>query len=358
MSSLQSRKDEIAAKRAKLAELKRQRELRAKDVAGGSSRAGAGDVSELVAQPSPLRSRATQSQADLDQLISSLVPDRPTSSAGPRTPGRSPGKRVSGGGGQLADEDAVEKGGRRGQESGREASTQTLGFAELRTVYEIPVESRPEVMSYSKGVQTSEPWDGSSGEGEFDNDADGFARGESSGRRGRRKRSAGDIGREQEAIRERLRGEIEEELRAVQLDETAEQGQERFPVRALAPEELNAVTSSADFLDFVERSSKVLERALDEDYDLLTDYGAQPLPHNASDDDNDDDDNPTTARRSRRLRETASYPIPPASGAHRILSSLDFSPKFPELLCAAYTKPLAPSPTSPPGLLNIFNLHL
>jgi len=34
MSSLQSRKDEIAAKRTKLAELKRQRELRASAAAG------------------------------------------------------------------------------------------------------------------------------------------------------------------------------------------------------------------------------------------------------------------------------------------------------------------------------------
>ena len=45
MSSLQSRKDEIAAKRTKLAELKRQRELRAKDVS--SSRQSIGDDSEV-----------------------------------------------------------------------------------------------------------------------------------------------------------------------------------------------------------------------------------------------------------------------------------------------------------------------
>ncbi len=45
MSSLQSRKDEIAAKRTKLAELKRQRELRAKDVS--SSRQSIGDASEV-----------------------------------------------------------------------------------------------------------------------------------------------------------------------------------------------------------------------------------------------------------------------------------------------------------------------
>ena len=49
MSSLQSRKDEIAAKRAKLAELKRQRELRAKEVS--SNRQSIGDASEVRRVP-------------------------------------------------------------------------------------------------------------------------------------------------------------------------------------------------------------------------------------------------------------------------------------------------------------------
>lgn len=45
MSSLQSRKDEILAKKAKLAELKRQRELRQKEFS--SNRQSVGDVSEV-----------------------------------------------------------------------------------------------------------------------------------------------------------------------------------------------------------------------------------------------------------------------------------------------------------------------
>jgi hypothetical protein len=52
MSSTQSRKDEILAKKAKLAELKRQRELRARELS--NSRQSIGDTSEL-ALGSPLR---------------------------------------------------------------------------------------------------------------------------------------------------------------------------------------------------------------------------------------------------------------------------------------------------------------
>ncbi|KAK1045925.1 hypothetical protein LTR74_018042 [Friedmanniomyces endolithicus] len=336
MSSLQSRKDEIAAKRTKLAELKRQRELRAKDVS--SSRQSVGDASEL-AQASPLRNRPTQSKADIDQLISSLIPERPSSAAGPRTPARSPAKRVSGG-------DRATEDGRQYQDAGTE--TQTLAFAEFQTVYEIPVETKPEVITYSKGVQTSEPWEYDSGDGAFVNEADGIAQDPS--RRRRRKLSGRGRELEEEAIRQRLRQEIEEELRAVKLDEPLEPDKERFPVRALAPDELNAVTSSNDFLDFVERSSKVIERALDEEYDLLSDYAQQS--RNA-----EEDADEYVGRRGRRIKEIASFPLTEAMGTKRMLSTLDFSPKFPELLCTAYTKSQA-SPHTPPGLLNVWNLHL
>lgn len=45
MSSLQSRKDEILAKKAKLAELKRQRELRQKEFTSNRQSLDAGEVS-------------------------------------------------------------------------------------------------------------------------------------------------------------------------------------------------------------------------------------------------------------------------------------------------------------------------
>lgn len=47
MSSLQSRKDEILAKKAKLAELKRQRELRQKEFTANRQNISIGDASEV-----------------------------------------------------------------------------------------------------------------------------------------------------------------------------------------------------------------------------------------------------------------------------------------------------------------------
>ena len=331
---MQSRKDEILAKKAKLAELKRQRELRAKELS--NTRQSIGDIGDLTG--SPLRGSSSVKREELESLISSLV-DRT-----PGTPG-TPTSKKRASNLTSSDEAATPP-----PKNYRDAATdaQPLSLAELQTVYEIPVEAKPEIITYSKGVQTTEPWqpDQSQIDGEFVNEADGLS---SSPSRRRRKLSQRERELEEEEIRQRLRQEIEEELRALKMDEPEETEKERFPIRALAPEELNAVTSSNDFLDFVERSSKVIERALDEEYDLLADYALQ-----ARDLEEDDE---YVGRRGRRVKEVAQFDLQDVMGKKRMISDIDFSPKFPELLCTSYTKSQS-SPHTPPGLLNVWNLHL
>ena len=81
-------------------------------------------------------------------MISSILPDQSFSYAGSRTPGgRSPAKRASG-------IDQVQGGVEESLKKYQEASTdtQTLSFTGSTTVYEIPVETKPEVITYSKGV--------------------------------------------------------------------------------------------------------------------------------------------------------------------------------------------------------------
>lgn len=342
MSSRQTRQDEILAKRAKLAELKRQREIRQKEF---TSNRQSIDASE-IAQPSPLRNRAVNRDGGgLDALVSSLV-DRPSSATpgAPETPGRGAARRASGID-PLQQDGAGTPGSTRSYQDAS-TDTQTLSFTGMTTVYEIPVETKPEIITYSKGVQTTEPWQPvreSSSEEE-----DGVARSPS---RRRRKLSQRERELGEEAIRQRLRHEIEEELKALQLDDKVQTEMQRFPARTLAPEELNAVTSSADFLDFVDRSSKVIERALDEEYDVLADYALQS--RSLEDEDADD----YIGRRGRRIKEVAQFDISDAMGRKRMLTSIDFSPKFPELLCTTYTKSQQ-SPHTPPGLLNVWNMHL
>ncbi|KAF2857868.1 WD40 repeat-like protein [Piedraia hortae CBS 480.64] len=177
---------------------------------------------------------------------------------------------------------------------------------------------------YSKGVQTSLE------ESEEDE-----------GSRRKRKLSA----RERDVEVEKLRQEIEAELKALHKLEADEPEPRR--IRPLPAEELQAVAASQEFTSFIERSSKVAERALDEDYDILADYSLREGILQ--------DGDSTLAGLS--VRETASFSLPDSMGTHRMISSLDFSPKYPELLCAAYTKSQS-NPHTPPGLLNVWNLHL
>jgi dynein intermediate chain len=122
-------------------------------------------------------------------------------------------------------------------------------------------------------------------------------------------------------IRERLRKEIEEELQAAQhlTENGAPSAQLRYPLRTLNDDELNAVTSSGDFLDFVERSSKVIERALDEEYDVLADYELGGV--NADDEDEDEH-----GKRRGGIKEVVQF-YDERWSKKRMISDLSFSPK-------------------------------
>jgi dynein intermediate chain len=182
-----------------------------------------------------------------------------------------------------------------------------------------PPEPKPEVVTYSKAVQTdlsdpsAESQDGSVASD--DEDAAGTKR--SSKRLSRRERER------DEEIRQKLRTEIEEELQATNQtgdDSTAVQSKQlRYPLRTLEEDELKAVTSSDDFLDFVERSAKVIERALDEEYDVLADYELGGV-------DGDLEEDEETGKKRRGIKEVCQF-WDERWSKKRMVSDLSFSPK-------------------------------
>jgi hypothetical protein len=70
---MQQRKDEILAKKAKLAELKRQRELRKETMAGRASMGGSPDASPLDAQASHLLTTYSYSNQHLREPTRSVT---------------------------------------------------------------------------------------------------------------------------------------------------------------------------------------------------------------------------------------------------------------------------------------------
>lgn len=211
-----------------------------------------------------------------------------------------------------------------------------------------PEPRRPEVVTYSKAIQTDDltrPESESESELELD---DGDPQDPT---RTSKRRSKKDRQRDEE-IRKKLREEIEEELQATK--DLADQGaanqssQLRYPLRTLEDDELKAVTSSDDFLDFVDRSAKVIERALDEEYDVLADYELRGI-------DGDVEEDEEHGKR-RGIREICQF-WDERWSKKRMISDLSFSPKFPELVLASYTKnPSAPH--EPDGLVQVWNQHL
>lgn len=159
----------------------------------------------------------------------------------------------------------------------------------------------------------------------------------------------------EEELRQQLKEEIEEELKAAKeyLADGVVASSTNYPSRELTSEELQAVTQSDEFVDFLDKSTKVIERAFDQEtYDILTDYALQGQDH----DDEDDEAGNTGGRGRHRVKEVTQF-YDERWSKKRVVSSIDFSPKFSELLLASYTKnPTAPH--EPDGLVLVWNSHM
>lgn len=77
-------------------------------------------------------------------------------------------------------------------------------------------------------------------------------------------------------IQARIQAELDrdaEERRAAQEeDRRRKQAEEAAAIRELTEEEAEAVIRSDHFIEFVDQSARLIERALNEEYDFLTDY--------------------------------------------------------------------------------------
>ncbi|KAM3513058.1 hypothetical protein MY11210_003260 [Beauveria gryllotalpidicola] len=353
---MQQRRDEILAKKAKLAELKRQRELRASQAFAG--RQGIGSPGELVS-PSPGRA---DSRREIESLINSLVGEsRPGSTttggaASPAPRGSRPNSVLSAG--EISNgtsEYAAPPSGHSAPSAPAPPPVQ-LSTVPLTTVYECPPSPVKEIFSYSKGVQTTDGWTSPARPRaqslQSDQDDVSGSMTSPSKKLSRRERDR------EEELRQKIRDEVEEELRATRerLADGAEAQQSsatNYPIRELTSEELGAVTRSDEFVEFLEQSTKVIERAIDQEtYDILIDYSLQ-----GKDLDKEDDETGNTGGRGQtRIKEVAQF-YDERWSKKRMISSIDFSPKFSELLLASYTKnPTAPH--EPDGLVQVWNTHM
>ena len=326
------RKDEILAKKAKLAELRRQREEREQRQKEGR-RESLLDDGAGVKVPTPRRSTDRQ---ELDSFIETLVGDRP-GSRGPGTGTASPaGKRSRPSSTlsavQIGSETYEQAQGSATHLDYATASTQTTGTGNLPkdTVENfLPAKSADEVLTYSKAVQTAEEWSShrrrKSADGDSASDLDeetGEGRSPMLSKRSNRRQRE-----REEELRQYLRREIEEELKVAKdssLNGHALSAPSKFPARSVTNEELNAVISSKDFLDFVERSSKVIEKTLDQDYDVLADYALDGVEGVSEDE--EEGYGSSRGKKGRRIRQIAQF-YDERWCKKRMISDMGFSTK-------------------------------
>ena len=119
--------------------------------------------------------------------------------------------------------------------------------------------------------------------------------------------------------------------------------EERRRDEALPPKDLDTILSSAEFQTFLDNSSKYVERALNDDYDYLRDY---TIGEGTSDAD----------EQGKRVKRICAF-YDKRWCKNRSVTSLEWSPKFPELCVAAYNKN-AMSMSDPDGIACVWNIHL
>lgn len=262
-------------------------------------------------------------------MISSLVGEGRPSRPGSVGPGETASQAGAGGSRPVSIASATQLSGDNANVTVRPSQThtpaiapQTFSVAAPTVLFETPASPKREVVTYSKAVQTSESWSpqrqratdaGESDEDEWPAEL-----------RSPRKRLSRRERKRDEELRQEIRREVEEEIKAVQQSETDASATnpatvtQAFQTRTLTDDELNAVISSDHFHDFVGRTTKVVERALDEDYDVLADYASRSLEPDDADD--------GYGKKGRRVREIAQF-WDERWSKKRMISSLGFSPK-------------------------------
>ncbi|XP_022327635.2 cytoplasmic dynein 1 intermediate chain 2-like isoform X32 [Crassostrea virginica] len=120
------------------------------------------------------------------------------------------------------------------------------------------------------------------------------------------------------------------------------QKQEEKPIIELSEEEKKQIMMTEEFTTFFNKTSRIVERALDEDIDIFVDYAG-----------GEGEDMESDLRAGERLKLQRHF-FDERWSKHRSVTSLDWSKQHPELLVASYNAN-EDSPNDPDGVTLIWN---
>ena len=131
--------------------------------------------------------------------------------------------------------------------------------------------------------------------------------------------------------------------------ETEEQRREREhkeameKFRVLSKDEAKEAMTSKVFAEFLGKTSRIMERALDQD-DVIGDFFAE--------------DDEVVENRTRGEKLTQGFAFQPNVAVKRAVTSMDWSPKHTELMLVSYSKCSEYRYDEPDGLVNVFSCNL
>ncbi|XP_071231243.1 cytoplasmic dynein 1 intermediate chain 1-like isoform X1 [Salvelinus alpinus] len=128
-----------------------------------------------------------------------------------------------------------------------------------------------------------------------------------------------------------------------QEEEDIKEMKEGYPCRELTEEEKQQILKSEEFLSFFDCSIRVMERALAQDSDIFFDYSGRDL------DDKEGDLQGGSSLALSRLFYDEHW------SKHRVITCLDWSPQYPELLVASYNNN-EDAPHEPDGVALVWNM--
>nr|XP_005158176.1 cytoplasmic dynein 1 intermediate chain 1 isoform X3 [Danio rerio] len=128
-----------------------------------------------------------------------------------------------------------------------------------------------------------------------------------------------------------------------QLEEEKTQEVEEVHPRELTNEEKEQIVHSEDFLFFFDRSIRVVERVLAEDKDIFFDYSGRDMEDKEGD-----------LQAGSNLSFNRHF-YDEHWSKHRVVTSLDWSPQYPELLVASYNTN-EDAPHEPDGVVLVWNM--
>ncbi|XP_058604224.1 cytoplasmic dynein 1 intermediate chain 1 isoform X8 [Onychostoma macrolepis] len=128
-----------------------------------------------------------------------------------------------------------------------------------------------------------------------------------------------------------------------QLEEENSQEAEEDQPRELTNEEKEQIIHSEDFLFFFDQSIRVMERVLAEDTDIFFDYSGRDMEDKEGD-----------MQAGSNLSFNRHF-YDEHWSKHRVVTSLDWSPQYPELLVASYNTN-EDAPHEPDGVVLVWNM--